>query len=225
MRTAVVIGCTGLVGRILVEKLAQDRLWTNILAISRRPVTWANPKIRGLVFDFKGWPELELQIQSFSRQQPCDFFCALGTTMAQAKSQEAFKKIDKEAVIRFAQAATNCRAEKLLIVSGMGANSASSIFYNRIKGEMEAGARQVFSGFLRIVRPSLLLGDREEFRFSERLAIMAAPLLSPIFFGKLVGYKPIPAVSVAAAMIGLTDPSRSNSDVIENAELLRLNRK
>ncbi|MBC7742653.1 MAG: oxidoreductase [Bdellovibrionaceae bacterium] len=222
MRTAVVIGATGLVGQLLVDKLAHARSWTNILAISRRPVTWSHPKIRGLVFDFKGWSELELQIRSFSGHQPTDFFCALGTTIGKAKSKAAFKKVDHDDVVLFAKMARNARAEKLLVVSAKGADAESKVFYNRIKGQMETDVQKEFAGFVRFARPSLLLGDRKEFRLAERIAILAAPLYSPLLTGKLAAYKPIRADCVAEALIAIANNKLSSSIIIENEELIKI---
>lgn len=216
MRTAVVIGSTGMIGQQLVEKLAQDGSWTSVLAITRKRSLWNNPKIRGLSFDFLNWADLEMQIQSFSSSRPVDFFCCLGTTLAQAKTETAFKKIDYEAVVQFAKLAARCRAEQLLVVSAMGADAQAKVFYNKVKGEMEAEVPRHFSGKTFFVRPSLLLGDRKEFRFGERVAILLAPIYTPLLPMK---YKPIFASCVAKAMISLATKKVSAGLVIDNAEL------
>ncbi len=222
MRTAVVIGSTGLIGEQLVEKLAQDSSWTSILAITRKPGVWSNPKIRGLNFDFLNWADLELQIQSFGGSRGIDFFCCLGTTISQAKTESAFKKIDYEAVVQFAKLAARCRAEQLLIVSSMGASLTSKSFYNRVKGQMQADVPKHFSGRLHFLQPTLLLGDRKDFRLAERIAI----LLTPAFAALLpLKYKPITASCVAKVMVALASKKASGGLLIDNAEIHQICQK
>jgi uncharacterized protein YbjT (DUF2867 family) len=223
MKTAVVIGSTGLIGQLLVEKLAQEGSWTHVLAISRKSVTWSSPKIRTLIFDFVNWSELEMQIQSFGGSRGIDFFCCLGTTIAKAKSKSAFQKIDLEAVVQFAKLATRCRAEQLLVVSSMGADEKSNVFYNLTKGQMESYVRKEFAGTLHLMRPSLLLGDRKDFRFVERLAILAAPLYSPLLLGRMAEYRPIQAGCVAKAMVLIASKNVPDANfILENSEIKRI---
>ncbi len=220
MKTAVVIGSTGLIGQQLVDKLAQEGTWTHILAISRKSMTWNSPKIRTLNFDFINWSELEMQIQSFAGTRGLDFFCCLGTTIAKAKSESAFKKVDLESVVQFARLAGRCRADQLFIVSSLGADENSKAFYNRVKGQMETTVKNEFSGTLHFFRPSLLLGDREEFRFGERVAILLAPVISLFLVGRMSKYRPISAACVAKAMTLLASKKiLANTMVIENSEI------
>ncbi len=222
MRTAVVIGSTGLIGEELVEKLARQGSWENVLAIGRRSKTWANPKIRTLQFDFGNWGELELQITSYAGRSNLDFFCCLGTTIKAAGSEVAFRKVDLEHVVAFAILAQRCRAATLLVVSSLGADSTSETFYNRVKGEMETAVLQRFSGKLHFFRPSLLLGDRKEFRLAERLAMMFAPVVTPLLIGKYSKYRPIESRRVVQAMIVVAAKIKSASTVIENEEIFSL---
>jgi uncharacterized protein YbjT (DUF2867 family) len=224
MRTAVVIGSTGLIGEDLVEKLARQGSWNSVLAIGRKSKTWSNPKIRTLPFDFSNWGDLELQIRSFAGNSTLDFFCCLGTTMKVAKSEEAFRKIDLEAVVLFSMLAQRCRAEQLLIVSALGADPKSSVFYNQVKGEMEQTVLQKYSGKTYFARPSLLLGDRKEFRLGERLAILFAPVISGFLIGNLEKYEPIKSSHVAQALVVVAAKLRSASQFIENPELHALNK-
>jgi uncharacterized protein YbjT (DUF2867 family) len=224
MKTAVVIGATGLIGQILVEKLARQGTWSNILAVSRKSKTWSHPKIRTLVFDFENWGDLELQIKSFAGNSSLDCFCCLGTTIGVAGSEEAFRKIDFDAVVAFSRLAKSCRAEQLFVVSSLGAAPDSSVFYNKVKGEMEQAVAQNYSGKLYFARPSLLLGDRKEFRLGERVAILLSPLYSNLLFGRFVKYKPIAAEHVATALIRVVAKIKPASMIIENSELHLLNK-
>lgn len=225
MKTAVVIGSTGLIGEILVQKLALERNWSQILAISRKPTVWANPKIRTLTFDFKNWESLDLQIKSFAGIHGLDFFCCLGTTIAVAGSEYEFKKIDHDAVVEFAKVASRCSAENLIIVSALGADPTSSVFYNRTKGEMERDVENVGLKSVFFLRPSLLLGDRKQFRLFERLAILLAPIYSLLLTGPLKKYRPVKAKSVASAMMNLAAKKLNAPKFVENELIEPLSKK
>lgn len=222
MRTAVVIGSTGLIGEDLVKKLAQQGSWTSVLAVSRHSKIWTHPKIRTLVFDFASWGDLELQVRSFAGNTNLDFFCCLGTTIKMAGSEDAFKKIDYTAVVNFATLAQICKGDQLLIVSSLGADSNSKVFYGRMKGEMEVAVQKRFSGKIYFARPSLLLGDRKDFRLFERLAIMFSPIISTLLVGGLAKYKPIRSSQVANALVLIASKNKSASLFIENQELHKL---
>lgn len=227
MKTAVVIGSTGLIGSLIVKKLVRDNTFNQIISIVRNKASltdspFNNPKVHLLQFDFKNWNEFEPQIRSNIGTSQASFFCCLGTTMAQAGSSEAFKKVDYEYVVNFAKLAKSCQAEQLLIVSALGADKGSSVFYNRTKGEMEETVQKEFSGPLHFLRPSLLLGDRKDFRLGERLAILLAPIYSFLFIGSWSKYRPVPAEKVANAMVLLAGKKISAGVVLENSELLRL---
>jgi len=224
VRTAVVIGSTGLIGEDLVERLAKQGTWSQVLAISRKSQTWANPKIRTLVFDFVNWAAIELQVTAFAGNSSVDCFCCLGTTMNAAGSKKNFKKVDLEAVASFAVLAQRCRAEQLLVVSALGADPESDVFYNRIKGEAEQAVLKRFPGELHFLRPSLLLGDRKEFRLFERLAMMFAPIYSPLLLGSLAKYKPIPSKLVAQVMVLIAARLKTAPTIIENHEIFELGR-
>ena len=226
MKTAVVIGSTGLIGNLLLEKLAQDSSFTQIIAICRRKPTdlpvFNHPKIRLVQFGFANWQELELQVKSFIGNASSSFFCCLGSTIKQAGTEESFRKVDMEYVVKFASLAKICRAELLLVVSALGADKNSEIFYNRIKGEMEEAVEQEFATKVHFLRPSLLLGDRRDFRFSERVAILLAPIYSPILVGGLSKFRPVKAVDVAKAMQLIASKKVTAAKIIENREIIEM---
>lgn len=224
MKTAVVIGSTGLIGQFLVQKLAQDSTWSQVLAITRSPKTWANPKIRTLVFDFNQWESLDLQIKSFGGMSELNFFCCLGTTISAAGSEFEFKKIDHDAVVNFAKIASRCSAENLFVVSALGADPTSSVFYNRTKGEMERDVENISLKSVYFLRPSLLLGDRGQFRLFERLAILTAPIYTPLLMGSLKKYRPVKASLVAGTMMNIAAKKKSAPKFIENEMIESLGR-
>lgn len=227
LKNVVVMGSTGFIGQELIKKLVSDQGVTQILAIIRgqKPESstlFNSPKIRWIKFDFENWGDLEIQISSFVGGAQASFFCCLGSTIKKARSQENFKKVDHDYVVQFAKLAKNCHADSLLIVSAMGAASNSKVFYNKVKGEMEESVQKEFSGRLHFLRPSLLLGDRNEFRFGERMAILLSPVYSSLMLGSLKKYRPVPASQVAQAMILLAKNKITGSVFFENEFILNL---
>ena len=144
-------------------------------------------------------------------------FCCLGTTIRQAGSQEAFRAVDQELVLAFARRARELGTRHLLVISALGADPRSSVFYNRVKGETEEALQAMGWPQLTIVRPSLLLGPRREFRLGERLA---APLMRWIP-GK---YRGIEAAVLARALWRLALEEGEGTRIVESDELRRLGR-
>lgn len=222
MKTAVIIGATGLVGKQLCEGLAAQKEYAQVLAVVRKPVVWQNAKIKNISFDFQNWSDLQVQVKNFAGMAPIDAFCGLGTTINKAGSEDAFRKIDHDYCVEFAKTCQAMGALQLGVVSALGSNAQSEVFYNRVKGEMEADVRKAFFSRLFFVRPSLLLGDREEFRLGEKIAVIVAPFLSLALVGPLKKYKPIHAKQVAQAMITIAQTSSLNQLYFENDFLFDL---
>ena len=226
MKIAVVIGSTGLTGSQVVKQLLREGSFSQIIAICRSKASaldadFNNPKVRVLQFDFKNWASLELQVSSFIGTAQAIFFCSLGTTIKVAGSEVAFKKVDHDYTVNFARLAQTCRAEQLIIISALGADKNSTVFYNRTKGEMEEDVQLEYSGKLYFLRPSLLLGDRKEFRFGERVAILLAPIYSSLMFGSLKRYVPVPAAKVAKTAVLLAAKKIISGQFLENEEILK----
>jgi uncharacterized protein YbjT (DUF2867 family) len=226
MKTAVIIGSTGLVGSLLLEKLAFEAGFQQIIAVCRQKPKdlsiFSNPRVRVITFNFLNWSELELQVKSFIGTSNSSFFCCLGTTIGQAKSEEAFRKVDHDYVVEFSKLAKSCKAEQLLVVSALGADKNSTVFYNKVKGETEADVQSQYAGKVHFLRPSLLLGDRRDFRFGERVAILLSPVFSPLMFGPLEKYKPVLASDVAACLFNVASKKTPASVIIDNNEIMKL---
>lgn len=126
-----------------------------------------------------------------------DVYCCLGTTIKQAGSQAAFRRVDFDFPVALARAAARDGAKRLLVVSALGANARSGVFYNRVKGEMEEAVRAAGVTKTIFFRPSLLVGPRVETRIGERIGQVVGALLGPL----LGRYRPIHADLVAAAML------------------------
>jgi uncharacterized protein YbjT (DUF2867 family) len=194
--TSLVIGSTGLIGKkLLIELSAKEG---NIIAVSRRPIKNLPSNIKNLEIDFDDF--LENESLPF-----CDhIYICLGTTIKKAGNKSAFRRVDFEYVHVAAQLARAQRAISFVWISSVGANAKSSNFYLRVKGELENAIINM-SGLDNAcaVRPSLLLGKREEMRPTEKLATMLTPLLSPLMLGGFSKYKPVQVADVAAQMIRL----------------------
>jgi uncharacterized protein YbjT (DUF2867 family) len=203
LKTALVLGATGLVGKTLVEQLCQDHRYQTVTCLLRKPLSKdffsANAdKIQPIVIDFE-------HLQDYQGYFGCQhIFVCLGTTIKIAGSKAAFRKVDFEYVHVAAQLARAQRAVSFVWISSVGANAKSHNFYLRVKGELE-NAILSMSGLDNAcaVRPSLLLGERKEMRPAEKLASVISPFLSPLLLGGLMKYKPVQAGDVAAQMIRL----------------------
>ncbi|MEM6287054.1 MAG: NAD(P)H-binding protein, partial [Bacteroidota bacterium] len=148
-RTAVLLGATGLVGRHVLARLAHDARWGRVVTLGRRPLPTASGTHEDHVVDFDRLAE---QAALFACD---DLVCALGTTMKQAGSEAAFQRVDLEIPFEAAQLAHRQGATQMLLVSALGADAGSRIFYNRTKGEAEDAVRSVGFEAVQILRPSL----------------------------------------------------------------------
>ena len=207
-RTAILAGATGLVGREILRGLVADPSVAAIHVLARRAVEQA-PKITSHVVDFRSLPAL-------SRAD--EVYLALGTTIKVAGSQEAFRAVDFDANLAVARAALSCGARRVGLVSAMGANSKSAVFYSRVKGELEeALAALPFEGLV-IARPSMLAGDREDLgqpvRRGERIALGVTRLLGPLIPRN---YRSVAAADVADALVTRVPAARGREIVLSGA--------
>jgi uncharacterized protein YbjT (DUF2867 family) len=202
-RIALVAGGSGLVGGQLLPLLLQSPHYTRVHALSRRPLPFDHPRLANRVVRFEA--SLQSQLKGLQCQ---DAFCCLGTTIRDAGSQTAFRAIDFELVQEFAQLARSGGAERLVVVSALGANAASKNFYMRVKGEMEKALEAQRFRALDILQPSLLLGARRELRPLELGAQAAMQLVNPLLRGSWSRFRAIPAATVAAAMCGAATSGR-----------------
>jgi uncharacterized protein YbjT (DUF2867 family) len=212
MKTAIVLGANGLVGQELVKQLTQNSNYRQIEVLGRRKLDLIDDKIKYHSFDFNQ-PNLSLLNGDV-------LFCCLGTTIKKAGSQPEFKKVDYHYVIESAKAAFNNGTKSMVVISAMGADAHSSIFYNKVKGEMERDLSAIGFEKLIIVRPSLLLGHRSEFRLGERVAQV---LVSGLNFLIPAKYKGIKAEQVAKAMINYESIASQPVAIYENYDLLKVN--
>ena len=216
-RTALIAGATGLIGGELVAQLSGSSAYERVVAWVRRvPENSANVEFQ--IVDFE-------RLSEAPALAPTDAFCALGTTLERAGSQSAFRRVDHDYVIGFAEAAARRGADRLIVVSALGADPESRVFYNRVKGETERDVTALGLPSLYLVRPSLLLGSRSEFRIGERIAALSMKPLSALMRGSLRRYRPIRAHDVARAMVSLAARGEPGCHAVESDELARLARQ
>lgn len=190
-----IFGATGLVGHALVGELCARPEATSVTAFVRRLEGRTEPRLEERVVAFE---RLDLELAG---RTATHVFCCLGTTMAKAGSERAFRQVDFDYPLEIGRAALAAGARKLLVVTAVGADPESRIFYNRVKGELEGALEALGLPELHVFRPSLLLGDRNERRIGERIAMFAARPVGALFAGSLKKYRPIPAADVARAMV------------------------
>jgi uncharacterized protein YbjT (DUF2867 family) len=212
-RTAVVAGASGLVGRELVDRLSRTPAYRRIVALTRRALGLEHP---GLVEAPARFDALdEVLAPRVPHSTPVDAYCCLGTTIRVAGSQQAFYRVDHDLVLAFARWAADAPVARLVVISALGADAASRVFYNRVKGETENDLRAVAGSKLVLVRPSLLDGARTESRWGETFALA---LTRPVRALLPVKIRPVAVEDVAQSMIdaALAD---SPSAVLESAAL------
>lgn len=206
-KTALILGATGLVGNELVKILIQQKAYYKIHLLVRRPIESKDPACEVHVVDFE---QLHTYRELF---QVTDVFCCLGTTIKKAKSKEAFRKVDYEYPVEAAKIASESGVVNFLIITAMGSNAKSKIFYNQVKGEVEESLGRLSLPSVHIFRPSLLLGKRSEFRFGEKIAANASALINVLMVGPLRPYQAIEARNVAAAMAAIAESSKSGVNI------------
>ncbi len=218
-RTFALLGASGLVGSHLAQILAADSSYAHGTFITRRPLGIDAGTAREAIVDFDH-PETLRPYLGVD-----DVFCCLGTTIRKAGSEEAFHKVDCDIPVAVGREARSAGASQFLIVTAVGADPKSRIFYNRVKGEVEAALQVLdFPRGLKIFHPSLIVGERKESRPAERLAKALMQATSPLFAGSLARYRVINAAQVARAMhrSALEEPAKAGPEIYEGQRLFAM---
>ena len=210
---AVLFGGTGLTGNCILDLLNNDPDFKSIIVVTRNIFTHSSNKISNKVIDFSD-PAV---IESCIKQDSIVFSC-IGTTQAQVKGDKnKYRAIDYDITLNIANACEKLNAKKFLFVSSGGANSSSSNFYLKLKGEIEEAVLKTKQKFLFILKPSLLIGKRKNSRFIESIGQIIMPLFS-IFLPDSI--KAVKANTVAKCMLEMSKSELSNLNIIENKEIL-----
>lgn len=208
MKTAVIIGSSGLVGSHLCDQLLDSPHYSRVILFNRRPTEIKHSKLEEKIIDFDK-PDLKGLTAD-------DVFCAIGTTIKKAGSKEAQHKIDCEYPSRLAAILKEQGAKQFLLVSSIGANAASANFYLRTKGELENNIKALGFETSIIIRPSFILGQRKEFRLGEKIGIVLMRILSPLMLGSLKKYRGVNAEAIASKLLVCANSGLSKHLVVES---------
>lgn len=197
---ATIIGSTGLIGGHLLHLLINNPEYSTVRILIRRPLEFSHPKLEKKLVDFNDMESFRLALEGTEV-----IFCCIGTTMKKMKGdKEAYRKIDYDIAVHAAQLGKANGCEKMVLVSAVGADSKSRNFYLKLKGETEEGVQASGIESVYILRPSLLIGNRKEFRAGEKLAAWLMPLFAFLLPAR---YRPVKASEVAKAMVNaVKDP-------------------
>ena len=195
MKTALLVGATGLVGGLVLEQLLADTYFEKVIVLTRKSLGKSNAKLKEVLVDFNKLDDYAAEIKADA------VFCCLGTTIKVAGSKEAFKKVDFEYPFKIAQLAKQNGTSTYLLITALGASKNSMIFYNQVKGELEDEVSKLNFDSFHILQPSLIIGERTESRTGEGIAQKLAPVFDALMIGGLKKYKSITAAQIAKAMV------------------------
>lgn len=213
MKTAIILGATGLTGSILLQKLLEDDKYETVKVFTRRSVGFKHQKLEEHILDLF---ELEKYEDAFTGDV---VFCCIGTTKSKTPDNETYRKVDYGIPLNAAKLAKKNGISKFLVISALGANSRSHVLYNRLKGEMERDVLAEKPLGTYIFEPSLIGGEREETRVFESLGKKLMKIGNKLLTGRLKKYRSIEAETIATAMIAVAErdyrKTRLESDEIK----------
>ena len=213
---ATLIGATGLIGSHLLELLLADEYFDSVRILIRRPMEFTHTKLEKKLVDFSDMESFRLALEDSDV-----VFCAIGTTQKKVKGdKDAYRKIDYDITVNAARFCKLNGCENFVFVSSVGANSKSNNFYLKLKGEVEEAVKAVGLKKIHIMQPSLLLGNRKESRFGEKIAQWVMPVISFLIPSK---YKPIKAINVAYKMLHISKTNTIGNHFYLYNELKQLN--
>lgn len=210
MKTALIIGSTGLIGSELLNLLLESSQYAKVITFVKRDAGIKHPKLTQHIIDFDK-PETYKELVVGD-----DFFCTIGTTIKKAGSKKDFRKVDFEYPRQFAAFALQNKVPQYLIISSHGADTKSGNFYLKTKGEIQDFLKDCNFESVAVLQPSLLLGNRTEFRFGEKVGEFVMKLVSFVFVGKLKKYKAIHGNTVAKALYHLAQKSTKGFHIYES---------
>ena len=204
LRSALIVGATGLVGAHLVRQLCDNPHYISVTVLTRSDLQFEHKKLTVHKVNFDALSEADVQFVD-------DVFCCLGTTRKKAGSREQFEKVDIEYPVRIAALAKRTGAHHFIVISAMGASEKSFAYYNRVKGKLEHQLIALNFPKLSIVRPSLLVGERPELRLGEKSGEMVLKVANPLLIGPMKRFRSIEASQVATAMLTIALQSKASA--------------
>jgi len=209
-KTAIILGATGLTGSILLKMLIEDTRYHKIKLFSRKSCGITHPKIEEHLIDML---QLRDQAEKFTADE---VFCCIGTTNAKTPNKELYHQIDYGIPVSAARLCKTNTINTLIIVSALGADSESRIFYNRTKGEMEKAVLEFDISKTHILQPSLIAGKRNEKRFGEYFFKIVMKIMNPLFLGPLKKYRSIHPETIVSAMIWLANHEFNEQKIVSD---------
>jgi uncharacterized protein YbjT (DUF2867 family) len=210
VKTALIIGSTGLIGSELLNLLLDSNDYLKVITFVKRDTGIKHRKLTQHIIDFDK-PETYKELVVGD-----DFFCTIGTTIKKAGSKEAFRKVDFEYPRQFAAFALQNKVQKYLIISSLSADANSGNFYLKTKGEIQDFLKDCNFESVAVLQPSLLLGNRTEFRLGEKVGAFFMKTLSFLFLGNLKKYKPIESKTVAKALLKIAQTNNKGFKIYES---------
>ncbi len=212
-KKALLLGASGLIGNEVLNLLLHDNYFEHVTVFVRKLLLVEHPKLKQQIVDFDN-------LETYKNEINGDIvFCCIGSTIKKAGSQDAFTKVDLTYPLEFAKLSKQNGIKQFLLVSSLGANGSSSNFYLKVKGDLESNLEKIKFENLIILRPSMLLGNRKEFRLGEIIGKAFMQIFSFLFFGKLKKYKAIEASDVAKAIVNLSKAIKDEVKIVESDEL------
>ncbi len=209
-KTALVFGATGLTGSYLVNELTKESHYQKIKVFNRKSQNYNNPQLEEHLIDFN-------QLNEYAHEfKADDVFCCLGTTLKKAGSKDNFFAIDHDLPVQIARICQNNQCETFIAISSIGANAKSSNYYLRTKGFMEQEIMNMDFPYQALVRPSMLLGNRNESRPAETIGKILMKIFAFLLIGRLKKYQGIHAQTVAKAMIQIVNQQKYFSEIGKN---------
>lgn len=209
-KTALLLGASGLTGRNVLQLLLNDSLYTQVTIYVRRPVKLSHPKLIQQVINYE---TLDTAVEAD------DVFCCLGTTIKKAGSQEAFRQVDLVYPLRVAALQLAAGSTQFNLISAVGASEKSGVFYSRTKGEVEQALQRMGFPQLNIFRPSIIIGERDERRTGEKIALGMARVIAPLLIGSLRKYRPVTALAIARAMLHYAHAAEQGIHIITSDQI------
>jgi uncharacterized protein YbjT (DUF2867 family) len=215
--TATLVGATGLIGSYLLEELLNDSYFDTVRILIRRPIGTTHPKLEKKIVDFNDNDSVLVALSNSDVM-----FCAIRSTMKKVKGdKDAYRKIDFDIPVNLARFCKMTGCEKFILVSSAGANAKSMNFYQQLKGETDEAVKEAGPKTVHIMRPSVLLGERKEFRFGENIGKAIMTSLSFLIPAK---YKAIQGKDVAKVMLAFSKKDEEGVFVHENSEIRNLSK-
>ncbi len=213
-KNALVIGASGLIGRNLVFELLKSPSYKKVVVLSRKDLVIKHDKFDQHLIDFEF-------LDNYQHLMGVDdVFCCLGSTKAKTPDLNFYRKIDFDYPLQVAKLALGKGAKQFLLISAMGANKQSNLFYNKTKGEVEEAIAQLNYPSFQVFRPALLLGSRNEFRPVETVSQYLFRVLNPFFIGSLRAYKAVHGNVVAKAMLMVANKNFRGKNIWLNNQIL-----